>query len=112
MTPRNRCHVLLTPAQHPLGARREFRNALGSRCHRLAGGDLLSDNRVAHCFYRIDLLESVNWTWGLSLIALTIAIHAAGAVVMAFAGFAIRARMETRKFGLRHLLPIVIGIIG
>jgi hypothetical protein len=57
-------------------------------------------------------LENVNWTWGLSLIALTIAIHATGAVVMAFAGFGIRARMELRKLGLRHVIPIVIGIIG
>jgi hypothetical protein len=57
-------------------------------------------------------LESVNWTWGLSLIALTIALHAAGVVMMALAGFGIRARMESRKLGLRRLIPIVIGIIG
>ena len=57
-------------------------------------------------------MESVNWTWGLSLIALTIAIHAMGVVVMSFAGFGIRAWMETRKLGLRHLVAIVIGIIG
>ena len=31
---------------------------------------------------------------------------------MAFAGFGIRARLETRKLGLRHLIPIVIGTIG
>jgi hypothetical protein len=37
----------------------------------------LSDNR----FYRISLLESVNWTWGLSLIVMTIAIHAMGVVM-------------------------------
>ena len=57
-------------------------------------------------------MEGVNWTWGLSLIALTIAIHAAGVVMMAFAGFGLRARMDTRKLGLRHLIPIVIGTIG
>lgn len=57
-------------------------------------------------------MESVNWTWGLSLIGLTIAIHATGVVVMSFAVFGIRARMEIRKPGLRHLIPIVIGIIG
>ena len=57
-------------------------------------------------------MESVNWTWGLSLIALTIAIHATGAVVMAFAGFGIRARLETRKLGSWHLMPIVIGIVA
>ena len=34
-------------------------------------------------FCRICLLENVNWTWGLSLIALTVAIHATGVVMMA-----------------------------
>jgi hypothetical protein len=57
-------------------------------------------------------LENVNWTWGLSLIALTIAIHAMGVVMMALAGFRIRARLETRKLHLRHVIPIVIGIVG
>ena len=57
-------------------------------------------------------MESVNWTWGLSLIALTIAIHATGVVVMSFVGFGIRARLETRKLGLRHVIPIVIGVVG
>jgi hypothetical protein len=72
----------------------------------------LSDNQVTRHFYRVNLLESINWTWGLSLIALTIAIHATGVVVMAFAAFGMRVRMETRKLGLRHLIPIVIGIVG
>jgi hypothetical protein len=59
-------------------------------------------------------LESVNWTWGLSLIALTIALHAAGVVMMALVGFGIsaRLRLETRKLGLRHVIPIVIGMVG
>src|SRR5713226_4984634 len=35
---------------------------------------------IARRFYRISLLESVNWAWGLSLIALTIAIHATGVI--------------------------------
>jgi hypothetical protein len=30
-------------------------------------------------------LQSVNWAWGLSLIALTIAIHVMGVVMMAVA---------------------------
>jgi len=30
-----------------------------------------------------DLLERASWTWGLSLIALTVAIHAMGVVMMA-----------------------------
>ena len=57
-------------------------------------------------------MESVNWTWGLLLIALTVAIHAAGVVMMAFVGFGIRARLETRTLGLRHVIPLVIGIVG
>ena len=57
-------------------------------------------------------MESVNWTWGLSLIALTIAIHAAGVVMMALVGLGVRARLEARKLGFRHLIPLVIGIVG
>jgi len=57
-------------------------------------------------------LESVNWAWGLSLIALTTAIHAAGVVTIALVGFRTRVWRETRKLGLRHLTPIVIGEIG
>jgi len=57
-------------------------------------------------------LESVNWTWGLSLIALTIAIHVTGVVMMALAMFGIRPRLEARKPGLRQVIPIVIGMVG
>jgi hypothetical protein len=57
-------------------------------------------------------LENVNWTCGLSLIALTAAIHATGVVMMAAVGFAIRMRLETRKLGLSHVIPIVIGLVG
>jgi hypothetical protein len=57
-------------------------------------------------------LESVNWTWGLSLIAVTIAIHAMGVVMMALVGFRIRGRLETRNLRLRHMIPIVSGAVG
>ena len=57
-------------------------------------------------------LESVNWTWGLSLIALTIAIHAMGVVMMALVGFRIRGRLEARNLRLRHMIPIVSGAVG
>ena len=57
-------------------------------------------------------MESVNWTWGLSLIAMTIAIHATGVVMMALVGFGIRARLETRNLGFRHVILIMIGVVG
>jgi hypothetical protein len=57
-------------------------------------------------------VESVNWTWGLSLIAMTIAIHATGVVMMALVGFVIRARLETRNLGFRHVILIMIGVVG
>jgi hypothetical protein len=57
-------------------------------------------------------LESVNWAWGLSLIALTIAIHTMGVVMMAVAGLRIRVWLETRKLGFRHVIRIVIGGVG
>jgi hypothetical protein len=36
-----------------------------------------------------------NWTWGLSLIAVTMAIHATGIAFMAFATVRMRVRMES-----------------
>ena len=57
-------------------------------------------------------MESVNWAWGLSLIALTIAIHAMGVVMMAIVGLGIRARLEIRNLGLRHVILIVTGGVG
>jgi len=56
--------------------------------------------------------EPVNWTWGLSLIALTIAIHATGVVVMALVGSRIRVRLENRRLGLRYVIPILIGLVA
>jgi multisubunit Na+/H+ antiporter MnhB subunit len=50
---------------------------------------------------------------GLSLIALTMAIHATGIVFLAFATERIRVRVESLdRLSLRHVLAIVIGLIG
>ena len=57
-------------------------------------------------------MEHVNWAWGLSLTALTIAIHAAGVVVLAFVSLRIRVRIENRRLGLRYVIPIVIGLVA
>ena len=56
--------------------------------------------------------ESVIWMWGLSLLALTIAIHTTGVVIMSIVGLRMRVRLETRNLGLWHLIPIVIGVAG
>jgi hypothetical protein len=54
-----------------------------------------------------------NWTWGLSLIALTIAMHGAGIILMALWGLKIWARIESRNhLTLRHVAAIEIGLIG
>jgi hypothetical protein len=54
-----------------------------------------------------------NWAWGLSLIALTMAMHATGVIFMALAGLSIRARIESRNhLTLRHVAAIQIGLIG
>ena len=54
-----------------------------------------------------------NWTWGLFLIALTIAMHVAGVISMALAGMSIRARIESRNhLTLRQVAAIQIGLIG
>ena len=53
-----------------------------------------------------------GWAWGLSLIGLTIAMHAMDVVMMALLGVRIRARLETRSLGLRHAVLILIGMVG
>jgi len=56
-------------------------------------------------------VENPSWGWGLSLIALTMAIHATGVVVMAFVLVRFRARLETRELNLRNLIAILICTI-
>ena len=52
-----------------------------------------------------------NWTWGLSLIALTIIIHATGIAFMAIMARRIRDRLQSE--GMRwHALTITGGSIG
>ena len=57
-------------------------------------------------------LEPVNWTWGLSLIVLTIAIHSIGMVMMALVSLRIRDRIANRRLGLGYMIPIVIGLVA
>ena len=52
-----------------------------------------------------------NWTWGLSLIALTIIIHATGIALLAFVVRRIRNRMQSEVTG-RRALAILIAVIG
>ena len=54
-----------------------------------------------------------NWTWGLSLIALTMAIHATGIAFMAFTTLRIRDRMESlSRLRLHHWFAIAVPVIG
>ena len=54
-----------------------------------------------------------SWTWGLSLTALTIAMHGAGVILMALAGVSIRAQIESwNHLTLRDVAAIQIGVIG
>ena len=55
---------------------------------------------------------SSSWIWGLSLIVLTIAIHAVGMVTLALVGVRFRVRLEARRLGLWHAIPILVGVIG
>ena len=56
-----------------------------------------------------------NWIWGLSLIALTIAIHATGVTFMVSVLHSIQVRLESRSLRLSirlpHMFAIVIGAI-
>jgi hypothetical protein len=58
---------------------------------------------------RMDIYyESASWMWGISLIVVSVTIHAIGVVMMALVGVRIKARVETRK----HVVPIMIGVIA
>jgi hypothetical protein len=58
-----------------------------------------------------EMLGHPSWGWGLSLIALTIAIHATAVVMMAFVGVRIRARLEARGHDLWKLIAVLICMI-
>jgi hypothetical protein len=57
-------------------------------------------------------LES-NWGWGLTLIALTVVIHATAVASMAVVTQRIRRRAETwSHIRVRHLFMMIVGLIG
>ena len=56
-------------------------------------------------------MESAIWSWGLSLIALTIAIHASGVLMMALVMTRIRERLESRKPSLWSVISILVGVV-
>ena len=54
-----------------------------------------------------------NWAWGLSLIALTITIHAGGVALMAFVHLGIRVRLEREnQLKAPQVFAIAVGLIG
>src|SRR6516165_12809715 len=59
----------------------------------------------------METLDYPSWRWGLSLIALTLAIHAAFVVMMGIVAVKIRLRLETRDLDLWNLVPIMICIV-
>src|SRR6516225_4021563 len=59
----------------------------------------------------MEMLDQPSWRWGLSLIALTLAFHAAFVVMMGIAAVKLRLRLETRGFVLWHLIPIMICMV-
>jgi hypothetical protein len=52
-----------------------------------------------------------NWIYGLSLVALTLAIHAAGVTYMVSGLHGIRLRLESRSLHLPRLFAIAIGAV-
>ena len=49
----------------------------------------------------LSLSDAQNWTWGLSLIFLTVMIHAVGLVLTAIVGLRVRLWLQPRNLGLR-----------
>jgi hypothetical protein len=54
----------------------------------------------------------INWGWGLSLIVLTMAVHATCLVMMALVAVRIRARLHVQDLSSGYLIAIVIGAVG
>jgi hypothetical protein len=52
-----------------------------------------------------------NWIYGLALVALTLAIHAAGVTFMVSVLRGIRLRLEARRLHLPHVFAILVGTI-
>jgi hypothetical protein len=63
----------------------------------------------------MEMLGNPSWRWGLSLIVLTMTIHAAAVLMMAFVGTRIRVQLERRSLHQWNLIAILIcttGLIG
>jgi hypothetical protein len=60
----------------------------------------------------MEIVDHPGWLWGLSLIVLTMAIHATAVVMLAFVGLRIRVRLETRVLKVWNLIAIVICVVG
>jgi hypothetical protein len=60
----------------------------------------------------MEMSDHSGWPWGLSLIVLTMAIHAAAVVMMAFVGMRVRVRLETLDLSLSNLVAILICVIA
>jgi len=60
----------------------------------------------------MEMLEEPSWHWGMSLIALTLAFHAAAVVMMGIVAVSIRLRLQIRNLDLWKLVPILICIVA
>jgi hypothetical protein len=63
----------------------------------------------------MEMLGNPSWRWGLLLIVSTITVHAAVAVMMAFAGTRMRAQLETPSLDQWKLIALqilAVGVIG
>ena len=60
----------------------------------------------------MEMLDYPSLHWGLSLIALTMALHAVAVVMMGIVAVKIRFRLEARGFDLWNLIPIMICIVA
>src|SRR5215470_12770217 len=60
----------------------------------------------------METVDYPSWRWGLSLVAFTLAFHAAFVVMMGIVAVKIRFRLETRSLDLWKLVPIMICIVA
>jgi hypothetical protein len=80
---------------------------MGSRCGQYVG--------MKHVLIFVEdagMIERVNWGWGLSLIVLTMAVHATCLVMLALVAVRTRARLHIQDLRSGYLIAIVIGAVG
>jgi hypothetical protein len=60
----------------------------------------------------MEIVDQPSWHWGLSLIALTLVLHATAVVMLGIVAVSIRVRLQNRSLHLWKLVPTMICMVA